>query len=226
MNHLLIFFRRFQNEFPWGILALAALWLMLWTSAHGQATKVKDFVPPPPNIEHFSFGLRHQLADTLWVRAIQDFDYCEEKLAEHLCKGNGWLSKILLAIVRLDPDFYMVYFTGGLSLTVLVSDYEGASQVFDLGVAKFPDQWRLLFAAAYHALYEEKNEKKAADLYLAAAKNGAPEWVFALANRLYQKTGDTQMTDEILSLMKNVIKDEEMLAKIQDRIQNKQKALK
>lgn len=201
-----------------GLIAFFLVVIIVETSGRGQAAKVKDFLPPPPAIEHYSFGMKPQFADLFWIRAIQDLDYCEEKLKEHLCKSNSWVSSILLTVVRLDPDYKPAYFNGGLALTVLVSDYEGASKLFDLGTARFPTDWKLTYAAAYHALYEEKNHKKAADLYLLAGQHGAPEWVLSLANRLYVKAGEKGMSAQILPLLEKVIQDEEMLRRMRDRI--------
>lgn len=220
-NHSLSFLNPVKNIFFILLSFTICLFTIFQTSKHAHNLKVKDFLPPPPAIEHYSLGLKPQIADALWVRAIQDIDYCENLLAKNLCKSNTWLSKMLLVAVKLDPNFYMVYMSGGLALTVLVSDYEGASQLFDIGVQHYPNDWKLLYAAAYHALYEEKNNKKAADLYLKAAQHGAPSWVYSLANRLYLKSGEIEMTEQIMSVMEKMIKDPEMLEKIRDRIQRK-----
>lgn len=211
----------FSRMLHFSVVVFLAAVTIFMTSTRGQLTKPKELIPPPPGIEHYSIGLRYQLSDLFWIRAIQDFGYCEEQIAKHQCKENTWMSDMLLAILDLDPNYRIVYLTGGLSLTILVSDYAGASKVFDRGVAQFPNDWQLLYAAAYHALYEEKNNKKAAGLYFRAAQNGAPEWVYSLANRLYIKSGNLQMTDEIVRVMTNLIKDEEMLDKIKERIQQK-----
>lgn len=40
------------------------------------------FVIPPENIEHFAFGYAESLADSLWLRTIQDIEYCGSKNKE------------------------------------------------------------------------------------------------------------------------------------------------
>lgn len=77
-----------------------------------------------------------------------------------------------------------VYSYGGLALTVIISDYAGASIIFDRGVENFPTDWQLIYRAAYHALYEERNFAKAGELYLRAGQNGGPEWLPNLASRI------------------------------------------
>lgn len=206
-----------------GVIALifiSASLIVLTSQMKSQLEEVKDFIAPPPQIENYSAGFKHQIADLFWIRALQDFDYCEAKLAQNLCKGNSWLSKMLLAAVALDPDYLIVYRNGGLALTVLVSDYEGASKLFDLGVERFPKDWRLLYGAAYHASYEEKDYAKAARLYKQAGENGAPAWTFALAARLYTKEGQVEMGEKLIEELKNKEDvDETVIKRIQERVE-------
>jgi len=152
---------------------------------------------PPPQITHFTFGFPDQIADQFWLRTIQDFDYCEQKIAENTCRNQGWLYQMLDLITELSPHFRMPHATGPLALTVLISDIEGASKLFDKAVRNFPDDWSILYRAAYQALFEEKNKEKAADLLYRSAKQGAPSWVYALAGRLYSEAGQKELGERI-----------------------------
>ena len=149
----------------------------------------RPLIAPPPYIEHLHFSFNEPLADGMWIRAIQDFDYCEEEISHQNCRGNGWLAKMLDAITNLAPQFRMPYATGGLALTVIISDYAGASIIFDKAVKAFPNDWPILYRAAYHALYEEKDKSKAARLLIRSAQNGGGEWFYNLAATLYSETG-------------------------------------
>lgn len=205
-----------------GLLALifCSMGLIYLTSQmKAQDEEIKQLIAPPPQIERYSAGLKHQIADLFWIRSLQDFDYCEVKLAQNLCKGNSWLSKMLLAAVTLDPDYEVVYERGSLALTVLVSDYSGASELLDRGVARFPKNWRLLYTAAYHASFEEKNFVKAAELYKKAGENGAPLWTFALAARLYTKEGQIEMGEKLIEQLKDKDADEKIIKRIKQRIE-------
>lgn len=147
------------------------------------------FIAPPPKLEFFSFGYQMTIADNLWIRAIQDFDYCENQIAENHCQDNGWLAEMLDTITNLAPDYQIVYKAGGLALTVIISDYAGATRIFDKGVKVFPHDVSLLHRAAYHAMMEEKNQEKAASLLVQAAKSGGSAWFYSLATRLYTEAG-------------------------------------
>ncbi len=159
----------------------------------------KDFIAPPPKLEQYTVGLRYQIADLIWIRALQDFDFCEKQLDERTCQGKSWLFEMIDTVVRLDSHFKNPYMFGGLALTVLISDYAGASIIFDKAVEKFPNDWNLNYIAAYHSLFEEKNQFKAAQRFEAAARGGAPSWVYVRASRLYDESGKKELAQDILN---------------------------
>lgn len=185
-------------------------------------TETRKLIPPPPRLEYLSFGFQMPIADSLWLRSIQDFDYCENRLATHLCEGNGWLFKMMDAVTTLAPDYLAAYRNGALALTVLVSDYPGASIIFDRGVQMFPEDRILLYRAAYHAMLEEKKNDKAADLLIRAAKAGGKEWFYNLAARLYSDSGQKDLAEglyEELKASKGV--SEATLQRMRDKIDGK-----
>lgn len=162
----------------------------------------RRLIPPPPHLEYFSFGYQMPIADALWTRAIQDFDYCEDLLAQNQCRGNGWLFQMVNTITNLAPDYQIAYRTGGLALTVIVSDYEGASKIFDKGIKMFPNDRHLLYRAAYHAMIEEKDPEKAAGLLIRAAQNGGSQWFYSLAAKLYTEAGKQELAGNLYQELK------------------------
>lgn len=157
----------------------------------------------PPRIERFMFGMKEQAADALWIRALQDFDYCEREISNRVCQSDGWLYRVLDLITDLSPRFRIAYATGGLALTILVNDLPGASKIFNKGLQTFPKDLPLLERAAYHALYEEHDDRKAADLLERAARNGAPPWYHMLAVRLYNRQGQTNLAEALLKALES-----------------------
>jgi tetratricopeptide (TPR) repeat protein len=161
---------------------------------------------PPKDLRHFTLGYHELVSDSLWIRVIQDFDYCEKKFKTRITTDNleevcakGWTFGMLDSITELAPRFYEPYRAGGMVLSVLVRDIEGATQLFSKALKQFPSDGELAYRAAYHAIYEEGNEAKAIDLLVRAGKNGAPPWVFALAAKLSAKEGKLQMARDILT---------------------------
>lgn len=163
-----------------------------------QLQKRTDYIAPPIELKYLNGGFSTSISDSFWLRAIQDFDQCSEPLNEHECKGKSWLFHILNLTVELDNKFKEAFYYGSLALTVIISDYEGASVIFDKGVQSFPKFWQLLYAAGYHAFFQEHDKLKASRLYLAAVNNGAPDWVRLSAGRLAGEGGDVAAAKDIL----------------------------
>lgn len=178
----------------------------------------RELVAPPASLVHFTFGYREAMADLLWIRSIQDFDYCEKKSAENLCQGNSWLFQTLDLITELSPLFRMAYSAGGMALTIIISDIEGASRLFDKAVLRFPTDWIILYKAAYHAIYEEKNNEKAARLMELAARHGAPDWVYALSTKLYTESGKRELAERLLHEMEQTELDPAILEAMRKKL--------
>lgn len=142
------------------------------------------------------------MADSIWLRLIQDFDYCEKKTFVQVglvpCE-RSWVFQNLLLITDLDPRFKMPYTLGGVVLSVLVNDRSGASEIFRRGLKQYPDDWALAYRAGYHFMYEEQDPITAAKYFTQAAKNGGPSWLRSLSARLYEKGGDKEVAVTILS---------------------------
>ena len=179
----------------------------------------KDLIPPPPNLENFTAGFSYQMADVMWIRSIQDFDFCENEIANQRCRGNSWLYQMLDAITRLDPNFRMPLAMGPLALSIVIGDIEGASALFDKGVAQFPKDWKILYRAGYHALLEEKNNLKAAQRFDKAADYGAPKWLKGMAGRLYNKEGLKEDVDRLMEELSSSEENKWIADRMKQRIQ-------
>lgn len=175
---------------------------------------------PPPHLSLVSFGQQMTIADNLWIRAIQDFDYCDQEVAARICRGSSWLYQMLNEITNLAPDYLTAYREGGMALSVLISDAEGATKLMDKGLAVIQDDWNFYYRAAYHSLFEEKNKKKAAERFLAAARlQGLKgEWFYNIASRLYDEAGERQAALQIYKDMKEQGLDEAFLKRMREKL--------
>lgn len=215
-------FSIFQNP-SFVLLGAFSFLLVLYSQIYaskGLLDRPRDLLSPPPGIEHFAFGYKDVTADFLWIRAIQDFDYCDHQIYKNVCIGKGWLFRMLNAITDLSPNFRMPYATGAVALSVMVSDIEGAARIFDKGVSEFPNDWPILYRAAYHYLYEVKDKKKAADLFIRAGRNGAPQWVFSLAGGLYNESNDRGAAEAVLAEMIKTEVDPTIIKRLQEKLEN------
>lgn len=209
-----------KKSLPLAVGFFAFTLILLTSHLHWQAETVatkRHLLPPPPYVEKFSFGYQGLMADAFWLRAIQDFDYCEQEIAERVCRNQSWLYKMLDTATQLDPKYRMVYSMGAVALSVIITDVMGASLLFDRGTQNFPEDWQILYKAAYHALFEEKNELKAAQLLTQAAKYGAPPWAYSLAVKLYTEGGKREVALKLYQDLAAQM-DEQILVRMRQRL--------
>ncbi|MBC7467131.1 MAG: hypothetical protein H7256_14170 [Bdellovibrio sp.] len=177
-----------------------------------------EYLRPPSVVKNLTAGFSIQQSDSFWLRSNQDFDHCDKPINSRECEGKSWLYEIIDLVTELDSNFFEAYYFGGLALTVIISDYAGASQIFDKGVKKFPNRWELSYAAGYHALFEEKNKLKAAVLYKNVAANGGPPWVGGAAGGLAIEGGDVSLAIKILNEMIELSRDEKVTERLKRKL--------
>ncbi|MEK2688121.1 hypothetical protein [Bdellovibrio sp. GT3] len=182
------------------------------------------YIAPPQMLERFAFGYAEVMADTIWIRAVQDMDYCDEvsgKVGEvSICANDSWLYKMIDTITNLSPKFRAPYAVGSLALTILITDVDGATKIFEKAVKEFPTDWPILYRAAYHYMYEVKDNKRAAELLIQAADHGAPPWTRTLAGRLYSDSGNLDLAKSLLQNMKDTNQDEHLIKRLEDKIRS------
>ena len=200
--------------------------------------------PPPERMEYFAFGFNESLADSLWLRWIQDGDVCQTYAGNappetkfdptfdqtfsnprHRNCDNSWSFKMLDQVTKLAPRFRMPYFAGTMTLAVLVEDYAGATVLFDRAVAQFPKDWEVLYRAGYHYLFDLKDMAKAGDLMKRAADNGGPYWIRFLAARLYSRAGQGALGIATLEAYLNTLDDPKQRDPVIQRISDLKKGL-
>ncbi|MCH2535489.1 MAG: hypothetical protein MK008_13675 [Bdellovibrionales bacterium] len=139
---------------------------------------------------------------------------------------EGWSFLILDAVTNLAPKFKVPYKLGAPTLSVLLEDHMGAKKIFDKGIVLYPDDWSLLYRAAYHYLFELRDLERAADLLKQAADKGAPDWVHSLAARIYTGTGQLELGISTLENYLKMIKHEGRRKEIEERLSRLKKLLK
>lgn len=213
-----------KSKIPTFLVGILSFTLLILSQVQSAVWKRENrpLLSPPQMIERLSFGYSESMADMLWIRSIQDFDYCEQTIAKNICKNDSWLYKMLDAVTNLAPQFRIPYAVGSLALTVIITDVDGATKIFEKGVKAFPKDWPILYRAAYHYLYEVKDKKRAAELLIQAGQNGAPPWVFTLAGRLYSDDGHLDLAKALLNEMKQTKQDSHLIERLEEKIKSMQ----
>ena len=169
------------------------------------------YFAPPRDIKYFSLGFQELYADILWMRLLQNIDFCNSTEGLPVYDGTkkyscseGWSYKMTDTITELAPRFLAPYKTAGSIMSVIMGDKMGAKKIYDKALKNFPNNWRLHFSAAYHYLIELEQEEEAIPLLIKTADLGGPFWLYALAAKSYKKLGRLLIAQEIL---KSAIKD-------------------
>lgn len=110
----------------------------------------------------------------------------------------GWMFRTLDLIMDLAPKFETAAEVGPITLSVIADDIEGATALFEKSLRNFPNNWIIAYRAAYHYMVELEDSHRAADLFMQAYRNGAPEWTPLLAAKLQQKVGRLEVAKLIL----------------------------
>ena len=63
------------------------------------------------------------------------------------------------SISKLEPKFYENYIFGGVYLSIIKDDIQGASIIYHKGISVYPDDYYLLKNAAFHFYFEAKDIK-------------------------------------------------------------------
>lgn len=192
------------------------------TQPSQQSERAELHHAPPKYLKHMAFGFNDIIADMLWLRFIQDIDYCREfewasEWSATACK-KGWGYQMLLSVHELAPKFRIPMAVGPISLSVLQDDIQGAHELFIKAAESFPTDWPILYRAGYHFIYEANDPEKAARYLNQAAEHGGPEWLKSLAARLYQKEGRVELALRTLTEYKSALKDPKAIKKVDERI--------
>lgn len=230
------------------LIVLAGCFFVLSVAFHGHVQKLNQdkryLIPPPEGVEHFHFGFNESMADSFWLRWIQDSDYCQVygKEAEKVeskedrsefaysprhknCDGS-WAYKMLDLVTRLAPKFLMPYTAGAITLSVLIEDFEGASRIFERGLEEYPNDWQLAYRASYHYLFDRKDFPRAAALLNKAQSLGGPAWLSSLASRLYSKSGQLELGLSTLTVYRETLSDEKTIKEVDKRIAEMKRELR
>ena len=187
------------------IIVLLALPLFFFQSSFEKYSQQPFYFAPSAQIKHFSLGFQELMADILWIRLLQNIDFCSSQKGLPVYDGiqkyqcdKGWSYKMTEAITELAPQFLAPYEIAGPIMSVIMRDKQGAKNIYDKALKNFPKDWRLHFSASYHYLVELEDPDKAIPLLIKTVELGGPFWLYHLAAKTYQKEGRLLMAQELL----------------------------
>ena len=114
----------------------------------------------------FSLGQKRLLSSLLWSKTLLESDVDHYKSHDL----NSWLFLRFRTLMTLEPNFYEVYLYGGQYLSVIKDDLNGATYLFDRGLEKFPNDYKMLYHAGFHFYTETKDFSKAKNIFTKLVK--------------------------------------------------------
>lgn len=108
-------------------------------------------------VQKFHLGFKRLQSSFLWISTIIESDL-EHYNAKDL---NSWMFLRFSTIARLEPHFYENYNFGGIYLSIVKDDLEGATAIYKMGLAEYPNDFKLLRDASFHFFHETKDYKMA-----------------------------------------------------------------
>lgn len=147
----------------------------------------------------FSLGQKRLLADVLWITTLLESDL------EHYNKKdlNSWMYLRFKSIVKLDPKYLVAYRYGGKYLSIIKDDLLGAKEIFDKGLHYYPNDYNLLYDAAYLYAFELRDYSQGKLLYKKLSRfPEAPDFIHSLVNKLdYKIHNDINLTFQTVKKM-------------------------
>lgn len=155
---------------------------------------------------NFNMGFKRFASSLLWVSTILESDI------EHYTKKdlNSWMFLRFKTISKIDPNFYENYAFAGPYLSIIKDDILGASTMYKLGLAIFPDDFVLLRDAAYHFHFEVNDYEMSYKIHRKLiAHRKIPASILSSLARIEQERGNSDAAFSLLSSKLSQMKDQE-----------------
>lgn len=205
--------------FAFGALCSALIYTTkIYLNPYKSPSSFIYFVSPSSQLEHFTFGYQELIADYMWIRTIQDFDQCDHIIKENEECVNSWVYKMVDKITDLSPKFRIIYATVPMMMSIAIKDNAGAVRIVEKGLNYYPNDWPILYRAAYLYLFEKNDKKTAADYFVRAQKNGGPEWLASIGARLYSEAGRLELAKQLIDDYSKSGIPNELLQRMKDHL--------
>jgi len=164
-------------------------------------------LPIKDHISFLNFGQKRHLFSWFWIETLimADIKHYDGPILEN------WLYLRFKAILKLDPDFIYGYQFAGLYLSVINNDIPGATEIYKLGLKRFPNDFLINLNASVHFLKELQDFQMALKcLQTILYHESFPPTLYALWATLKLRLGEPKpkVINELKLLQTQVSSDE------------------
>lgn len=130
-------------------------------------------------VDILSFGNRRFVSSIYWIETLMDSDLKHYKGSD---LGN-WMFNRFDTITSLDPLFYEAYLFGGIYLSIVKDDENGAKVIYERGLKVFPNDLDLLYNAGFNDFFELDDTKSALMKFdkISASPDGVLKYPFIVS---------------------------------------------
>jgi len=107
-------------------------------------------------LRFISFGNKRILSSLLWIQTLIQSDESHYEKRDQ----NNWMFIRFKTIAALEPEFYYNYLWGGMYLSIVKDDLTGATDIYEMGLREFPNDYDLNYNAGFHYFFELNNHEK------------------------------------------------------------------
>lgn len=148
------------------------------------------FLPSPEGIRMASSGQEEVVADLMWVRTVLLFGARYDSDDSEVWKE--WLSRMVLTVTELDPQWRTPYWYGG-GMLIVVGQIDASSAIYERCARELAEEHWCPFARGMNdSLYKDDPISAGAWLREAAGRPGAPKWYGSAAAAFASKGGQRQ----------------------------------
>jgi tetratricopeptide (TPR) repeat protein len=157
-------------------------------------------------------GNKRLLSSIIWIQTLLESDL--EKYDRH--DLSNWMYIRFLTIATLNPRFYENYLWGGMYLSIIKDDLEGAADIYERGLEYYPDDYQLLYNASFNYYVEMGNYQRGLALLEKLLEHPqSPHGLKFIINKLRYETGSSfESTFNFLKHQLEITKDPVMKNKI------------
>lgn len=139
-------------------------------------------------LKFVALGNKRLLADLLWIQTLLESDVVKYRGGDL----NSWMYLRFRSIAELDPKFYENYLYGGMLLSIVKDDLEGAADIYERGLKVYPGDYQLNYNAGFNYYFEMGNfEKGLFHLEQVIDHPKSPAALKFIINKLrFEETGD------------------------------------
>ena len=167
-------------------------------------------------LRFISIGNKRLISNIIWIQTLLESD--QEKYEKN--DLTSWMYLRFSTIAALDPKFYENYLYGGMYLSVVKDDLEGAASLLEKGLIYYPNDYQLNYYAGFNYFFEMGDYKKGFEKLQKIENNPQTPLAvkFVISKLRFQNTKDHEVAIRFLKSTYDLTKDPGIRKKIESDI--------